>query len=51
MWQAGAANTPQYKPLEEMYKKYKDQGLAILGFPANNFGAQEPGTDKDIHEF
>ena len=44
-------NTPQYKPLEALNKKYKDQGLAILGFPANNFGAQEPGTDKDIHEF
>jgi len=43
--------TKQYKPLEELNKKYKDQGLAILGFPANNFGAQEPGTDAQIAEF
>jgi glutathione peroxidase len=44
-------NTPQYKPLEEMYEKYKDQGLVIIGFPANNFGAQEPGTNQQIREF
>jgi glutathione peroxidase len=44
-------NTPQYKPLEEMYEKYKDQGLVILGFPANNFGSQEPGTNQQIREF
>ena len=44
-------NTPQYKPLEELYKKYQGQGLAVLGFPANEFGHQEPGTDHDISEF
>ena len=44
-------NTPQYKPLEEMYEKYKGQGLVIIGFPANNFGSQEPGTNEQIKEF
>jgi glutathione peroxidase len=44
-------NTPQYKDLEAMYEKYKNQGLVILGFPANNFGAQEPGTDSEIKDF
>jgi glutathione peroxidase len=44
-------NTPQYKSLEALYEKYKDKGLVILGFPANEFGAQEPGTDKEIKEF
>ena len=44
-------NTPQYKSLEALYAKYKDKGLVILGFPANDFGAQEPGTDKEIKEF
>lgn len=44
-------NTPQYAPLEALYKKYKDKGLVILGFPANDFGMQEPGTDKEIKEF
>jgi glutathione peroxidase len=44
-------NTPQYAGLEEMYKQYKDQGLVILGFPANNFGHQEPGTDDQIKTF
>src|SRR5690242_550787 len=44
-------NTPQYKQLEEMYGKYKDQGLVILGFPANEFGKQEPGTNEQIKEF
>jgi len=43
--------TPQFKALEEVYKRYKDQGLVILGFPANNFLWQEPGTDKEIAEF
>lgn len=43
--------TPQYKALEEIYKRYKDQGLVVLGFPANNFFGQEPGTDKEIAEF
>src|SRR4051794_33550478 len=41
-------NTPQYDGLEAMYKKYKDKGFAVLGFPANEFGAQEPGTDSEI---
>jgi glutathione peroxidase len=44
-------NTPQYKALEELYRKYKDKGLVVLGFPANDFGAQEPGTDAQIKEF
>lgn len=43
--------TPQYKALQALHEKYKDKGLAILGFPANNFGEQEPGSDKDIAEF
>jgi len=43
--------TPQYKDLEALYKKYENQGFAILGFPANNFGGQEPGTDPEIKEF
>ena len=44
-------NTPQYKQLEEVYKKYKDKGFVIAGFPANNFGQQEPGSDADIKTF
>ncbi len=43
--------TPQYKELEELYTKYKDRGFVVLGFPANNFGGQEPGTDEEIAEF
>lgn len=43
--------TPQYKGLEELYRQYKDEGFVILGFPANNFGAQEPGTNEEIKEF
>ena len=43
--------TPQYTALESTYEKYKDQGLVILGFPANNFGAQEPGTNDQIKTF
>jgi glutathione peroxidase len=43
--------TPQYKQLQALHEKYSDKGLAILGFPANDFGQQEPGTDKDIAEF
>ncbi len=43
--------TPQYEGLEAMYDKYKGDGLVILGFPANNFKGQEPGTDKEIKEF
>lgn len=44
-------NTPQYAGLEDLYKKYKDRGFVILGFPANNFAGQEPGTDTQIKEF
>src|SRR5690606_16793361 len=44
-------NTPQYDGLEQLYQKYKDQGLVILGFPANEFGKQEPGSDQEIKEF
>jgi glutathione peroxidase len=43
--------TPQYKALEALYQRYRDQGLVILGFPANDFLAQEPGTDREIQEF
>jgi len=43
--------TPQYKNLEAVYEKYKDQGFVILGFPCNQFGAQEPGTDEEIKQF
>ncbi len=43
--------TPQYKGLQAIYKKYKDKGLVVLGFPANNFKEQEPGSDKEIKEF
>ena len=43
--------TPQYSALESLYEKYKDQGFVILGFPANNFGAQEPGTNQEIKTF
>lgn len=43
--------TPQYKQLEELYEKYKDDNFIIVGFPANNFGEQEPGTNAEIGEF
>jgi len=43
--------TPQYTALETIYEKYKDRGFVILGFPANNFGAQEPGTNEVIKTF
>ena len=43
--------TPQYTGLEALYEKYKDQGFVIVGFPANNFGAQEPGTNEEIKTF
>lgn len=42
--------TPQYEGLEQLYKDYKDKGLVILGFPCNQFGKQEPGTEKEISE-
>ena len=44
-------NTPQYSDLEELYEKNKSKNLVIIGFPANNFGGQEPGTDKEIQSF
>ncbi len=44
-------NTPQYKDLESLYKLYGNQKFVIIGFPANNFGAQEPGTNEDIKTF
>jgi glutathione peroxidase len=43
--------TPQYKELEAVYEKYKGQGLVIVGFPANNFMSQEPGTNQEIKTF
>lgn len=43
--------TPQYKQLESLYEMYKDSNFVIVGFPANNFGAQEPGTDAEIVAF
>jgi glutathione peroxidase len=43
--------TKQYKPLEQVYRKYKDQGLVVLGFPSNDFGGQEPGSNEEIKQF
>jgi glutathione peroxidase len=43
--------TPQYRGLQALYAQYKDQGFEVLGFPANNFGQQEPGTDQQIAQF
>ena len=43
--------TPQYDGLEDLYQKYKDQGLVIIGFPCDQFAHQEPGTDEEIAEF
>ena len=43
--------TPQYKDLEAIYKEYKDKGFVIVGFPANNFASQEPGTNEEIAAF
>lgn len=43
--------TPQYEGLEKLYEKYKAQGLEVLGFPCNQFGAQEPGTEAEIKSF
>ncbi len=47
--QCGA--TPQYKPLEALHEKYNEKGLAVLGFPCNQFGSQEPGSDEDVAQF
>jgi glutathione peroxidase len=43
--------TPQYEGLQKLYEKYKDMGVVVLGFPANDFGMQEPGTDAEIKNF
>jgi glutathione peroxidase len=43
--------TPQYEGLEKLYATYRDKGLVVLGFPANNFDGQEPGTNEDIQSF
>ncbi len=43
--------TPQYEGLEALYRRYRDKGFAVLGFPANDFGGQEPGANKEIAQF
>jgi glutathione peroxidase len=43
--------TPQYEGLEALFRKYRDRGLVVLGFPSNDFGGQEPGTNKEIAAF
>jgi glutathione peroxidase len=43
--------TPQYESLQKLYSEYNDKGLEVLGFPANNFMGQEPGTEEEIQEF
>ena len=43
--------TPQYEGLEKLHQRYRDRGLRVLGFPANEFAAQEPGTDEQIQQF
>lgn len=43
--------TPQYESLDRLYENYRDKGLEVLGFPANNFLAQEPGTEEEIQAF
>lgn len=43
--------TPQYEQLQEIYTEYKDKGFAVAAFPSNDFGAQEPGTNAEIHTF
>jgi glutathione peroxidase len=43
--------TPQYEALEKLHEKYQERGLRVLGFPANEFGAQEPGSDSEIEDF
>ncbi len=43
--------TPQYEGLEALYRKFKDRGFVVLGFPCNQFGGQEPGTESEIRQF
>jgi glutathione peroxidase-family protein len=43
-------DNPQYTGLQKLHEKYQDRGLVVLGFPSNQFGAQEPGSDQDIAE-
>ena len=47
----GCGFTPQYAPIEQLYKDYHDKGLEILDIPCNQFANQAPGTDEEIHEF
>ena len=47
----GCGFTPQYKELEDLYKKYKDEGFEVLDFPCNQFGHQAPGSDQEIDSF
>ena len=47
----GCGFTPQYEPIEKLYKEYHDKGLEILDIPCNQFGKQAPGTDEEIHNF
>ncbi len=47
----GCGFTPQYEPIEQLYRDYHDKGLEILDIPCNQFGEQAPGTDEEIHEF
>ena len=47
----GCGFTPQYEPIEQLYRDYHEKGLEILDIPCNQFGGQAPGTDEEIHEF
>jgi len=48
---SGCGYTPQYKGLQQLYQQYKNKGFVVLGFPSNDFGGQEPGTNPDIKKF